>query len=566
MEKLGDDCLLLVFKMVNLKDQASLRSVNKRFRALCDTIPIRKLVVFERSLMVSGELFYTGERYGYKDAICCFDLQKLFNSPILRKQMRGLRVLMIHGTRLPATQLDLNVKYDELEYLQLNQVIIISPQILQSSNIKYLILDQVCMKKVDEVNARMSRMFISGPSFANETLSVHTFGFDNLRSKGIKFLRLKGKRPLEFDFFDFCVGNKLFDSLDELDVMIDDLNSLLVPSKRCANLKVINAITSEYDGFFDLIRSTDLPDFFSRIRKDLKIYLFGIEFNQQTTAEAKTFLAKFNEGKMVVNASNLECKINKSLHQAIKKFEEKHDLTRFYRLVSEVFFSDHIKDAAFYKKFVNCETIRFDLDDDPFTRRLPDANMVKYFDYFPNVKCVHVAIHGLREIKLRDSFLNEIPKRMPHLFVLVLDCKNSDVKFDFLFKWKHLISIMLNTAFPFDQSVYIELVRRMKCLFRLDVCYVTASDVNRGQLSAFKKRVIDCLTERKLSDSLEFKIEIYKNGTRSFVRYHMRPIGLPIQLVDEEKMYAWSMTVNLKAQFPNYCFSTIRNPLARQMS
>lgn len=352
IKMLDDDCLLMVFKLVNLNDRASLRAVNKHFKQLCDSIPINKLIVYERAAVETGKLIYTDEAYGYEDTASCFDLQKLFTNKTLLKQMQRLRVLVIHGNRQPATQFDLDAKFDQLDYLMLHQMYLHRPTILQSSQIKHLILELVYLKGVDELNSQLTRLAISGPSFVGDTLSVHAFGLDHLQSKGLKFLRLKPNRPLEFDFFNYCVQNKLFDSLEELELMIDDLKSLLLLSENCANIKVINAITPGHYELFEAIAATDMQDFFRRTRKDLKVYLFGIEFNKSTVDGMQEFLRKFEGSKMRVNCANLECEIDSSLHNEIKEFEKSHDLTRFYRLVGQLFFFDQIKDPDFFKKFV----------------------------------------------------------------------------------------------------------------------------------------------------------------------------------------------------------------------
>ena len=90
MERLSDS-LLVVFKLVNLNDRNSLRLVNSRLKALRDTIPITKLIVFEKLSVETGKLLYTKEAYGYEHTINCFDLQEPFTSPTLLKQMRCLR-------------------------------------------------------------------------------------------------------------------------------------------------------------------------------------------------------------------------------------------------------------------------------------------------------------------------------------------------------------------------------------------------------------------------------------------------------------------------------------------
>ena len=143
----------------------------------------------------------------------------------------------------------------------------------------------------------------------------------------------------------------------------------------------------------------------------------------------------------------------------------------------------------------------------------------------------------------------------------MLDCKNKALKFNFLFKFEQLTAIVLNTTFPFDQSVYIELIQRMKRLFRLDVRWVSTS-IDRGQLSSFKKRVLACLSEKKRDDYLEFKIDIHKKQTESFVRYNLKPKVLPIPVDEEEKLFAWSRVAQMMAQNPGGYYSVLGGHLA----
>ena len=550
MESLIDDCLRMVFKLVNLNDRASLRSMNKRFKAVCDSIPIRKLIVSERMAAKAGQLAYTNEEYAYADTASCFDLRKLFKNPVLLKQMTRLRVLAITGTRLPATQLDLT-KFNELDYLSLSQVLLDSPKVLESPNLRYLILDQVYMKTVDELNERMGRLTMFGPSFRNETISVHAFGFDYLKSKNLKYLKLRGKRALEFKFFEYCIRDKLFDSLDELDVLIDDLKPILLAAQSCPNMNAINMITP-HDHFFHLIQTTDMSDFFARIKKtNLKVYFYGIEFNQSSFSEVKNFVEQFN---FATQEDNLEWVVSKPLLKAIKKLAKNHDVTRFYPLITQVSIrlpcGEFLKEAALFQKLVNCDTLYFDMDDHP------DAHLMKYFDYFTRLKCLRVGIHGLRDYNMSNALLNELPKRCPSIMVLLFDCRDPKTNFDFLFEFPQLSTIVLKTEFAFDQTTYVELIRKLKkTLFRLDVCYVAPSNLNREKLRVFKKRVLSCIRKRPDSDKVDFKLNIYTRnsgapqiGELSFVRCHFRPHELDrVMIHEEEKLYHWARMIKTKA-------------------
>lgn len=55
-EMLNDDCLLHMLKMLNLNERAQLRLINRRWKRLCDSISIKRLIIFEKQTAVAGEL------------------------------------------------------------------------------------------------------------------------------------------------------------------------------------------------------------------------------------------------------------------------------------------------------------------------------------------------------------------------------------------------------------------------------------------------------------------------------------------------------------------------------
>ena len=96
MVVLIDDVLLIIFKKLNLNERAPVRLVNKKFRDLIDSIPITKLIIYEKERPpITYKLEYLNESFNQNETASVSDLQKFFNSKLLIRQMKRIKILKI---------------------------------------------------------------------------------------------------------------------------------------------------------------------------------------------------------------------------------------------------------------------------------------------------------------------------------------------------------------------------------------------------------------------------------------------------------------------------------------
>ena len=55
MEKLSDDEILIIFKLLNLNERTSIRSVCRRFKVLINSIKLNELVLFDILKPIAGK-------------------------------------------------------------------------------------------------------------------------------------------------------------------------------------------------------------------------------------------------------------------------------------------------------------------------------------------------------------------------------------------------------------------------------------------------------------------------------------------------------------------------------
>ena len=279
--QLNDYILLEIFKFLNLNERANLRLCNKRFRSLCDSILVNKLIIYEKLPPVSGTLKQiagTNEHYHLIDTVEVRNLAKFFKNKIILNQMRNVEKLVVYG--LNPVSIEINNCFTKLSYLMLSNVLLKnSSQILKSTQIQHLILDHAYFRSTLELAELVQRN-----SKTNQFYSIPMYGFDSIVQKNqIKYLCLKS--VVEHEFVIYCVENHLFDSLEELDVHFKDLASINYLNKNCASLKRISCLVGEdvmrfYMKIQDL--SFNLVELADKLRCDLEVYLFGVLFNKQT--------------------------------------------------------------------------------------------------------------------------------------------------------------------------------------------------------------------------------------------------------------------------------------------
>ena len=273
MVTLNDDEWLIIFKMLNLNERTNLRLVSKRFKRLLDTIKITKLVIYQKRCALPGRLNYTDEPYGIQDTAEVYDLNKFFNNPIILDQMQPIRQLVIE-CHMKDKEIDLNTEFTKLNYLRLRNAMFTNSSLLQSAELEHLILELSFFKSTKLCMTFLMERIQNGELDADYGLPqlVFNYQFNELKSRKLKYLNLDLTDPT---FLEYCVEHDLFSSLEEIDFMFNDFESLLLLNDRCPALKIVTCqVGWNYEGF---LRQVDMIEYASkRLRDDLSVYLFGM--------------------------------------------------------------------------------------------------------------------------------------------------------------------------------------------------------------------------------------------------------------------------------------------------
>lgn len=91
VERLNDDCLLIIIRQFDLNERVNLRLLNKRFRDLCDSIAIEQLVIYHKQERIAGQFKLIDESYTLKDTVYAYDLEKLFNTSSIAKSLKSIK-------------------------------------------------------------------------------------------------------------------------------------------------------------------------------------------------------------------------------------------------------------------------------------------------------------------------------------------------------------------------------------------------------------------------------------------------------------------------------------------
>ena len=275
MDILNDDEWLIIFKMFNLNERANLRLVSKQFKSLLDTIKITKLIVYEQMSSLPGRLVHTNEPYSIQDTVEVYDLNKFFNNPTILDQMRPIRQLVIEGYK-DAEEIDLNTVFKKLTYLELHSVVFTNSSLLESTELEHLILHPSFFNSIERCTAHLNELDQIGPSNYNRSPSVFAFQFSKLKRDKLKYLKLN---TTTISILNYCVELGLFSSLEEIDAIFIDFESLVWLNNHCPALKRVHCqVGLDNESFF--LEADKIERVSKQLRDDLSVYLFGT-YDQQ---------------------------------------------------------------------------------------------------------------------------------------------------------------------------------------------------------------------------------------------------------------------------------------------
>lgn len=339
MDKLTNNTLLIIFKLLNLNDRSCLRIVCKKFKLLIDSIKIKKCVIYKGLPPVPGKFKLINERYDLVDCVYVYDLDQFFNTKFVINCLEKIEYLYImswnHGIVNTFKR-----KFKELKYFESDSVTLLHSDILKSSNLEGLSLYQTYFNEAYDLMS------------SKVTVSVHDFGFQNLISNRLK--HFNGRNITEIQFFFYCFNKGIFDQIETMSVHIHSLEALIYISKKFRTLKMIDAsIGLNVDDFTKKYLNEHLLETtFDKLRNGLKVYLFSYPFRKETISKLVKFLRQI-KGKFYLRFSELQLILDDSIYKLLKE----HDvyLDRFYSKIQGVsLFNLSSNPSEMFQKMTSC--------------------------------------------------------------------------------------------------------------------------------------------------------------------------------------------------------------------
>ena len=529
---LPDIPLLLIFGQCSLNTRANVRLACKRFRQLCDELKIEKLVIQERNKPIVPGTLQSGEPYSEEHAVNCFSLQQFFDSPILREQLRSLRVLVIHGDG-NTDGLALTVEF-KLRYLELHRIGFASSSIMNSPQLEHLILDRPAFAKVvagdytalTDIGKKLTAKYRKMPT---EWLMVSQYGFDSLQSKQLRYLNLS--HLTDQILFQHCVRHGLLRSIEHMELVLLNLGTLKYLSENCPSLKRIDFIARNLDQLVQL-NQVALPGMLRRLRKDLKVYAFGVPMHRHSDPVQVTEMLNELSELATPNEEGSGLTITLDLARAFTLYQlnKTEDLSEFYKLIDTVDVAQEVlASQKLFLKFIGCKTLLLQLLNNP----VPSfKNLAAAYTRLDTVvlRCEH-------QVRLGSDVFNFL-KQNRLITYLFLENYQKINDFRFLLDLPRLKELGLCLFHPIEHELILELIKRLPLNF-LDITCIRPASLSKEQLSAFKQRVIREAGDRIQARQLYFKITIHTKADKQIVRYHLKTVRVigEYPLFDEERIF-----------------------------
>lgn len=521
MENIADSILLLILKELNLNQRAKFRLINKRCKALLDSIQIKKLVVFERlpPLPPSRPLDYLAEAYDLKDTVQVYDLGKFFGNHVLLKQMRSLEILVIRGIEEQAmslkSQFELNTVFEQLNYLSLHHVLLTSGQVLRSPKLKHLILDGCALRSKEQIHAKIEELKSRQDPSDDSSLSVFMYALEELSSRDLRSLKIT--LETEYCLYLYLKRNELLRSIEELDVVISDFDlTFEFIVNNFVSLKRLHClIGTETSTLLEKAEAVHLERLAGKLRDDLCVFICGIPFRRSDALLVIEFLKTAGDMVTIENAK-LEFTGFSATYQMLNKFETRTDLTHFCKKIDRFKVHDtRILNNKLFARLSNCQALDLALHHNA-------KPLTNFFEAFPAIKAIRISCFDWL-VKIGNE-LDQLPLHCGQVEQLSFDnWNNKKLNFNFLFKLKRLRMLACYQYLPMDQTVFLLLIKVLKHLECIDVCFIRPTDLKDEQLSAFKRSVVDCATEKLKIPPTDHFMKIQKfhrqKINKQFVRY-----------------------------------------------
>ncbi|KAG4067973.1 hypothetical protein HA402_010659 [Bradysia odoriphaga] len=480
---MNDNCVEEVLKYLNFNEKSKCRLVSHQFRRVVDSFVIKKLVVFDRTPVSNGKFSLTDDDYTEADSVYVLCLERFFNNKFIVKRFANVRKLKIIG--LDEMEFSCAIKFNALIHLELNNVRLTNRTMFESRNLKKLLMS----------NAYMS---------ATPALHFHHLGLCGLTNK-LEHLRTMDILPPEEEilFYRMVHESRMLSELETLDCHLMSFKTLVYISNNFHRLKAVNVrFATCRDEMIDLLR-TGLDKLVRKLRPELKVFLFGIPLTKGSAEIVENFLYEYGL-ELHFGYNSLGIKVGSdSFSDEFGRHSKL--LSGFFKLIDTVIYEDQVADEDTINRLTNVSRAVFKIWLD-VKHGLPDQLALH-----PNIK--HLQINSFPDGHYHNDVLDMIPIYCTKLRSLNMDNWETDVNYSFLLNLASIQTIRIFTRLPFDQELYMDMLRQLTNLSFLEIWYELTDSITKDDLSKFKHTVEDCINNELAFNDCTLKVQIHRRSS-----------------------------------------------------
>lgn len=427
----------------------------------------------------------TDDWYTEADSVFVLNLERFFNNKFIVKRFAQVRQLKIIG--LDEMEFSCVIKFNALIHLELNNVRITNGTIFESTNLKKLLMSNAYL--------------CTSPAF-----HFHHLGLGSVKSKLQHFHTTDILPPdEEFKFFQMVHASHMLSELETLDCHLMSFKTLVYISNNFHRLKTVNVrFATCRDEMIDLLRF-GLDKLRRKLRPDLKVYLFGLPLVNGSAKEVEDFLYDYGL-ELRFGLNSLGVKVGDDWKNFSKKFDRHSKiLSGFFKLIDTVIYEEQVAHDSIIYRLTNVSRVIFKIWLD-VKHGLPDRLAMH-----PNIK--HLEFSSFPDGHYHNDVLDMIPVHCTKLLSLNVDNWETDVNYRFLLHLTSIQTIRIFMRLPFDQILYMDLLRQLMNLSFLEIWYELTDSITKDELSKFKHTVEDCINNELKFTDCAFKVQIHRRSS-----------------------------------------------------
>lgn len=427
----------------------------------------------------------TDDYYTEADSVHVPSLERFFNNQFIVRKISKVKKLKIIG--LDESEFSCPIKFNALIHLELSNVQITNETIYESPNLKKLFT---------------SKAFL----YTAPTCPFHKLGLGSLTNK-LEHFGITDILPPddEIEFYKMVHVSGVLSELETLDCHLMSSETLVYISDNFHRLKTIKVrFATCRDEMIDLLEP-GLDKLVKKLRSDLKVFLFGIPLVKGLIDVVQRFLVDYGL-ELQFGLNSLGIKVGSDWNDFDEDFGQHLKLlSGFFKLIDTVLYEDQAADEGIVNRLTNVSRVIFRIWLD-VKHGLPGSLAL-----YPNIKRLQFV--SFPDGHYHNDVLDMIPIYCTKLLSLNMDNWETDVNYRFLLGLTSIETIRIYTRFPFDQELYMDMLRQLTNLTFLEIWYELTDSITKDELSKFKHTVEDCINDELMFNDCTLKVQIHRRNS-----------------------------------------------------